>query len=64
MIANVVKKERVIHFDILPMYNLYADVFAMDDVPEADRMNVARKVSKEVLARLIPPVSGERSRFA
>lgn len=52
MLKDLVGEDHLIHFDILPMYKKYTDVFDMDDVPEAERKAVARQVADKVLVEL------------
>lgn len=51
-LKNLVAEEKMIHFDALPMYKKYTDVFLMDDVPEDERKQVAQQVAEKVLAIL------------
>jgi hypothetical protein len=48
----------VIHFDAFRIHRQYADVFSMEDVPQADREAAARKVADAVLAQLRKDVAG------
>ncbi len=53
VLNNVVEdKGKVVHIDALPFYNKYEDLFDMDDVPEAERVQTARKVADKILAGL------------
>lgn len=52
VLKKSIDEAHMIHFDILPMYNKYTSVFAMEDVPEAERALVAREVADQILARL------------
>jgi uncharacterized metal-binding protein len=52
ILNNLVEQDKIIHFDILPMYDKYKDLFAMDDVPVEERQAVARKVADELLVML------------
>jgi hypothetical protein len=52
---NLVAPEKLIQFDALPMYNKgkkYSDTMLVDEIPEAERRNLARQVAEKVLARL------------
>jgi len=52
---NIVGADRVIQFDALPMYNRdgnYTDIMLVDEVPEAERKALARRVADTVLAAL------------
>ena len=52
VLKNQVDEEKVIHIDTLPLHKKFSDVFLMDDVPEAERKQVARQVADKILARL------------
>lgn len=52
VLRKLVAQEKVIHFDALPFYRKYNDVFLADDVPEAERKAMARKVADGIIARL------------
>jgi len=52
VVDNLVDKGKVVHIDALPLYNKYTDLFAMDDVPEAERKAVARQVADKIIANL------------
>lgn len=51
-LKGIVGAEKLIHFDALPLHGKYKDVFLMDDVPEAERKEVARQVAAKVSAAL------------
>lgn len=55
VLRKIVPEEKVAHFDALRFYRKYTDVFLMDDVPEAERNAMARKVADAVLAGLKGP---------
>jgi uncharacterized metal-binding protein len=52
VLKNLIKAEKVLHIDALPLYKKYTDVFLMDDVPEDERKAVAREVADKIIARL------------
>ena len=52
ILENIVDKERLIEFDALLFHRKYSDLFEMDDVPEAERKEVARQVADKVLESL------------
>ncbi len=53
VLNNVVEDEgKIVHIDALPFYNKYEDLFDMDDVPEAERIETARHVAQQILASL------------
>lgn len=52
VLTGVVGQEKIIHFDAYPMYRKYTDLFRIEDVPQAERMAVAREVADQILERL------------
>ncbi|MFC1493160.1 putative zinc-binding protein [candidate division KSB1 bacterium] len=52
ILRNLIDKDRLIEFDALPIYKKYTDIFNIDDVPEAERKEVAQKVADRILADL------------
>lgn len=52
VLKNLVGAEKLIHFDALTLHGKYKDVFLMDDVPEAERKEVARQVAEKISATL------------
>ena len=55
IMKNVVGHENMIQFDALPMYNKdnkYSDTMLVDEIPEAERKDLARQVAEEILASL------------
>ena len=52
IIENIIDKEKLIQFDALSHYKKYTDIFDYEDVPEAERKEVARSVSDWVLENL------------
>jgi uncharacterized metal-binding protein len=52
ILKNLVSQDRLLRFDALSMYKKYADLIAIDDVPEEERKCVARQVADRVLADL------------
>lgn len=61
MLNNLVEHDKIIHFDILPMYDKYKDLFAMDDVPVKERQAVARKVADRLLVMLKERMASQTS---
>ena len=57
MLNNLVEHDKIIHFDILPMYDKYQDLFAMDDVPVEERQAIARKIADKLLVKLTERVA-------
>ena len=49
VLNNLVDEDKIIHIDALPLYNKYTDVFDMEDVPEAERIDTARHVAEQLL---------------
>ena len=52
MLENVLREDQLIQFDALAVYKKYTDIFDIDDVPEAERVEAARQVADSVLNRL------------
>jgi uncharacterized metal-binding protein len=52
ILNNQVDQEKIIHIDALPLYKKYTDLFDMEDVPEAERIDTARDVADQILPRL------------
>ena len=52
ILENLIAKEKLIQFDALSFYKKYTDLFNIDDVPEKERKEVARKVADYVLTGL------------
>ncbi len=52
ILKNILGEDRLIDFDALSFYKKYTDLFYIDDVPEAERKEVARQVADWVLASL------------
>ena len=52
VLRQLTSPEKVVHFDAFRLHRRYADVFSMDEVPEADRRSTARQVADLVLVEL------------
>jgi len=55
IMKNVVGHENIIQFDALPIYNKdnkYTDIMLVDEIPEAERKDLARQVADKILANL------------
>jgi uncharacterized metal-binding protein len=52
ILKNLVDEEKIVHIDALSLYKKYTDIFLMDDVPEAERKEVAQQVADKILAML------------
>jgi uncharacterized metal-binding protein len=48
VLNNLVDREKIVHIDALPLYKKYTDIFDMDDVPEAERIDTARHVADQI----------------
>lgn len=52
VLRNLVKEDKVIHIEALPLYRKYNDIFLVDDVPEEERKAVARQVADQIIAKI------------
>ncbi len=55
ILKNIVGRENMIQFDAFRIYNKdnkYSDVMLVDEIPEAERKDLARQVADEILASL------------
>ncbi len=52
MLNNLVDEEKIIHFDAHSIYHKYSDLFATEDVPEAERIETAEQVVDKILGDL------------
>ncbi|HSJ15855.1 MAG TPA: putative zinc-binding protein [Longimicrobiales bacterium] len=52
MLRRMLQPEQLVEIDALSLYHKYTDIFAIDDVSEAERIEVAEEVARQVLARL------------
>jgi uncharacterized metal-binding protein len=59
VLNHQVEPEKITHIDALPLYNKYTDLFAMEDVPEAERRETAQQVAKQILAALRASVAAQ-----
>ncbi len=59
ILNNVVDPEKIIHIDALQSYNKYTDLFAMEDVPEAERKETAMQVAEKLLPELRAAVASD-----
>jgi uncharacterized metal-binding protein len=53
---RILQPDQLIEIDALSLYKKYTDLFAIDDVPAADRNAVADEVAELVLSTLEPAV--------
>ncbi len=51
-LKSLVEKEKIIHFDAMTLHKRYKDVFLMDDIPEAERKEVAKEVAETISSAL------------
>jgi hypothetical protein len=51
-LKKLIPEEKIIQFDALALHDKYKDIFLMDDVPEAERRDVARQVADRILTLL------------
>ena len=49
VLNNLVDEEKIVHIDSLSLYHKYTDVFNMEDIPEAERIDTARHVADQIL---------------
>lgn len=61
VLNNLVDRKKITHFDALPLYNKYTDLFHMDDVPESERQATAQQVANKILPKLRTAVASERA---
>jgi len=52
ILNQLIAESQVIQIDALPLHKKYNDVFLMDDIPEAERVAVARQVADKILKLL------------
>ena len=55
VMKNIIGRDNMIQFDALPMYNKdnkYSETMLVDEVPEAERKDLARQVADKILASL------------
>lgn len=52
ILNNQVDEDKILHFDALNLYKKYTDLFDMDDVPEAERVETARHVAAQILSSM------------
>lgn len=52
VVDRLVGGAKVVHFDALPYYKKYTDIFLVDDVPEEERKATARQVADKIIAKL------------
>ncbi len=61
ILNNLVDPEKIVHIDALTFYNKYTDLFAMDDVPEAERQETALEVAEKLLPELRVAAASRRA---
>ena len=57
ILSNHVDPGKIIHIDALSLYHKYTDIFDMEQVPEAERIETAREVADQIL-----PILSEASK--
>ena len=55
IIENIVDKEKLLQFDALSHYNKHTDIFDYEDVPEAERKEVAKSVANWIIDSINNP---------
>ena len=63
ILKNLIGAENVIQFDALPVYNKggkYTEIMLVDEVPAAERAELARRVANHVLAACERGTRGDR----
>ena len=64
ILENMLGKDQLLQFDALSHYKKYTDIFDMEEVPEEERLTVAKDVADWVMRALMPaqgetcPLSG------
>ncbi len=53
LLNNQVDKDKIVHVDALSLYHKYTDLFDMEDVPEAERIETAQQVADAILPKLV-----------
>ncbi len=49
VVNNLVDEKKILHIDALSLYQKYTDLFDMEDVPEAERIETSRQVADQLL---------------
>lgn len=52
IVENLIEKDKLIQFDALPRYKKYTNLFDINSIPEAERVEVAQDVADWMLANL------------
>ncbi len=52
VLNDYIDAEKIIHIDALPLHKKYGNVFLYNDVPEAERTEVAGQVADRILTKL------------
>lgn len=60
IMENIFDKDKLIQFDALSHYQKYNDIFDMDEIPEAERNEVAASVADWVITSLQQVKKGEK----
>jgi uncharacterized metal-binding protein len=52
VLNNLVDEEKIVHIDALQLYKRYTDLFDMEAVPKAERIDTAEQVADQILSIL------------
>ncbi len=52
VLNNLVDEGKIVHIDALQLYKKYTDLFDMEDVPEAERIETAQHVADQLIPML------------
>ncbi len=52
ILNDLINQEKIVQIDALSLYHRYTDVFYMEDVPEAERIDTARHIADQILTTL------------
>ena len=61
ILENMIAEDKLVQFDALSFYKKYNDIFNAEDVPEAERKQVAQSVADWVLANMDKPALPQAS---
>ncbi len=52
LLNNLVAREKITQIDAMSFYDKYTELFDMEDVPEAERVETARQVAHQIMTKL------------
>ncbi len=52
VLSNLTDQDKIVYIDALSLYHKYTDLFDMEDVPEAERIETATQVAQAILRKL------------